>query len=117
MDPTLGRWRQRFTLGKQSSMVSKRHKATATVAEETDDVERPIDPEVRLMYLANEGDLDGIKELLDSNVNINFKDSDSRIALHVATCNGLIDVVSLLLDCGSKLDPSDCLGAFRNLNT
>ena len=79
--------------------------------EEIDDVERPIDPEVRLMYSANEGDLDGIRELLDSGVNVNFKDSDGRTALHVAACNGLTDVVSLLLDRGSELDPSDCWGS------
>ena len=64
-------------------MASERHDTTtAAVAEETDDVERPIDLEVRLMYSANKGDLDGIRELLDFGVNINFKDNDSRTALH-----------------------------------
>ncbi|KAM3700658.1 hypothetical protein ACB098_05G113400 [Castanea mollissima] len=100
----------RFTLGKQSSMAPERHDSSAEAAE-TDDVERPIDPEVRLMYSACEGDLDGIRELLDSGVNVNFKDSDGRTALHVAACNGLTDVVSLLLDRGSELDPSDCWGS------
>ena len=86
-------------------MASERHEATTAEAEETDDVERPINLEVRLMYSAIEGNLDGIKELLDSDVNVNFKDNDSRTA------------VSLLLDCSSELDPSDCLSGFRNLNT
>ncbi|XP_065633378.1 serine/threonine-protein kinase 12 [Quercus suber] len=102
----------RFTLGKQSSMAPDKHDATAAAAvEEADDVERPMDPEVRLMYSANEGDLDGIRELLDSGVNVNFKDTDGRTALHVAACNGHTDVVSLLLDRGSELDPSDCWGS------
>ena len=57
------------------------------------------------MYSAIKGNLDGIKELLDSDVNVNFKDNDGRTA------------VSLLLDCSSELDPSDCLSGFRNLNT
>ena len=93
-------------------MAPEKHDAAAAAAvEEIDDVERPIDPEVRLMYSANEGDLDGIRELLDSGVNVNFKDSDGRTALHVAACNGLTDVVSLLLDRGSELDPSDCWGS------
>ena len=93
-------------------MAPEKHDATAAAAvEEIDDVDRPIDPEVRLMYSANEGDLDGIRELLDSGVNVNFKDSDGRTALHVAACNGLTDVVSLLLDRGSELDPSDCWGS------
>ena len=95
-------------------MVPKRHKATSTAVEETNDMERPIDPKVSLMYLANEGDLDKIRELLDSNVNVNFKDKDGRTALHIAACNGLTNVISLLLDHGSKLDPNDCLGGFRN---
>ena len=115
MDLTLGRRCWRFTLGKQSSMALERHEATTVEAEETDDVERPIDPKVRLMYSANEGDLDKIRELLDSSVN--FKDSDGCTALQVAACNGLTDIVLLLLDCGSELDPNDCLGGFRNLNT
>ena len=68
-------------------------------------MERPINLEVRLMYSAIKGNLDGIKELLDSDVNVNFKDNDGRTA------------VSLLLDCSSELDPSDCLSGFRNLNT
>ena len=104
-------------MGKQLSMAPERHKATVAAVEETDDMERPIDPKVSLMYLANEGDLDRIRELLDSNINVNFKDSDGCIAPHVTTCNGLTDVVLLLLDGGSELDPNDCLGGFRNLNT
>ena len=84
-------------------MVLERHKAMAAVVEETDDVERPIDPEVRLMYSAKEGDLDGIRELLDSGINVNFKDSNGYTALHVAACNGLTNVVSLLLDCGFEV--------------
>ena len=63
-------------------MAPEKHEATAAKAEETDDVERPIDPEVRLMYSVNKGDLDGIRELLDFGVNINFKDNDSRTTLH-----------------------------------
>nr|POE72528.1 putative ankyrin repeat protein [Quercus suber] len=98
-------------------MALERHEAMAAAAEETDDVERPIDLEVRLMYSVNEGDLDGIRELLDFGINVNFRDNNGHIALHVAACNGLTDIVSLLLDRGSELDPSDCLGGFRNLNT
>ena len=59
----------RFTLGKQSSMVPERHDATtAAGVKKTDYVERPINPEVRLMYSTNEGNLDKIKELLDSGI-------------------------------------------------
>ena len=56
----------RFTLGKQSSMVPERHDATtAAGVKKTDYVERPINPEVRLMYSTNEGNLDsGIPQMV-----------------------------------------------------
>lgn len=63
------------------------------------------------MYMANEGDLEGIKELLDSGTNVNFKDIDGRTALHVAACQGLTDVVQLLLDRGADVNPRDRWGS------
>lgn len=73
--------------------------------------EELIDPRVRLMYLANEGDVEGIKELLDSGTNVNFSDIDGRTALHVATCQGFTDVVQLLLDRGAEVDTEDRWGS------
>ncbi|XP_024028553.1 integrin-linked protein kinase 1 isoform X2 [Morus notabilis] len=101
----------RFTLGKQSSMAPDRDMESPgkTAPEEDDSVE--VDPGVRLMYLANEGDLDGIKELLDSGIDVNFCDIDDRTALHVAACQGLNDVVELLLDRGAKVDTKDRWGS------
>ncbi|MBA0750410.1 hypothetical protein Gogos_001821 [Gossypium gossypioides] len=63
------------------------------------------------MYMANEGDLEGIKDLLDSGTNVNFKDIDGRTALHVAACQGLTDVVRLLLDRGAEVDSKDRWGS------
>ncbi|KAK9924060.1 hypothetical protein M0R45_032448 [Rubus argutus] len=96
----------RFTLGRQSSLAPEREDS-ATV-EPSDGV---IDPRVRLMYLANEGDLEGIEELLDSGTNVNFSDIDGRTALHVAACQGRTDVVQLLLRRGAELDLQDCWGS------
>nr|CAD1828835.1 unnamed protein product [Ananas comosus var. bracteatus] len=59
-----------------------------------------IGAEIRLMYIANEGDMEGIRELLDSGVDVNFRDIDGRTALHVAACQGFADVVELLLKRG-----------------
>ena len=70
-----------------------------------------VDPTVRLMYLANEGDLEGIKELLDTGGDVNFRDIDGRTALHVAACQQRTDVVDLLLQRGAEVDPRDRWGS------
>lgn len=78
---------------------------------EKEEDEVTIDPRVRLMYLANEADLDGIKEILDSGIDVNFRDIDNRTALHVAACQGYSDVVSLLLERGAEVDTKDRWGS------
>ncbi|XP_021274231.1 serine/threonine-protein kinase HT1 isoform X2 [Herrania umbratica] len=95
----------RFTLGKQSSLAPDREGSAGEA------IEADIDPRVTLMYMANEGDLEGIKGLLDSGTNVNFKDIDGRTALHVAACQGLTDVVQLLLDRGADVDGRDRWGS------
>ncbi|XVF27421.1 hypothetical protein REPUB_Repub14bG0105300 [Reevesia pubescens] len=98
----------RFTLGKQSSMAPERDRGELD-GEEKEQGEA-IDG-VRLMYLANEGDLDGIRELLDSGVNVNFRDIDDRTALHIAACQSQTDVVSLLLQRGANVESKDRWGS------
>lgn len=100
----------RFTLGKQSSLAPENEREELAVGEGEDDLDG-IDPRVKLMYLANEADLDGVKELLDSGIDVNFRDIDDRTALHVAACQGLTDVVSLLLERGADIDRKDRWGS------
>nr|XP_011468162.1 PREDICTED: serine/threonine-protein kinase HT1 isoform X1 [Fragaria vesca subsp. vesca]XP_011468163.1 PREDICTED: serine/threonine-protein kinase HT1 isoform X1 [Fragaria vesca subsp. vesca]XP_011468164.1 PREDICTED: serine/threonine-protein kinase HT1 isoform X1 [Fragaria vesca subsp. vesca] len=97
----------RFTLGRQSSLAPDR--ADSGAADDDDD--GVIDPRVRLMYLANEGDLQGIQDLLDSGTNVNFADIDGRTALHVAACQGRSDVVQLLLCRGADVHLQDRWGS------
>ncbi|CAA6673005.1 unnamed protein product [Spirodela intermedia] len=66
------------------------------------DEEPEIMKDIRLMYAANEGDVEGIRELLEDGANANFKDIDGRTALHVAACQGFTEVVELLLRSGAK---------------
>lgn len=99
----------RFSLGRQSSLAPD-HDGSATVNSLVTDsvtVTDLVDPTVRLMYLANEGDLEGITELLDDGSDVNFRDTDGRSALHVAACQGRTDVVELLLQRGAEVDVQD----------
>ncbi|XP_021294970.1 serine/threonine-protein kinase STY17 [Herrania umbratica] len=98
----------RFTLGKQSSMAPERNRGEPDGKEKEEGEE--IDG-VRLMYLANEGDLDGIRELLDSGIDVNFRDIDDRTALHIAACQAQTDVVSLLLQRGANVESKDRWGS------
>ncbi|KAI3904360.1 hypothetical protein MKW92_024766 [Papaver armeniacum] len=103
----------RFTLGRQSSLAPEGglgddgDQEEEKVLEEVDE----IDPTFQLMYLVNEGDLEGITELLDSGININFQDIDGRTALHIAACQGVADVVELLISRGADIDPTDRWGS------
>ncbi|XP_044503037.1 integrin-linked protein kinase 1 isoform X2 [Mangifera indica] len=98
-----------FVLGKQSYLAPDQP-VQAQDAEGSGS-EAAIDPRVRLMYMANEGDLEGIKELLNSGTDVDFRDIDERTALHVAACQGRTDVVQLLLSRGADVDPKDRWGS------
>ncbi|XP_076888186.1 serine/threonine-protein kinase 12-like [Bidens hawaiensis] len=100
----------RFTLGRQSSMAPDRVSGSDSEDEEVDGLDL-IDPRVRLMFFSSEGNIDGIKELLDSGTDVNFKDIDNRTALHVAACQGFCDVAELLLQAGAEVDPKDRWGS------
>ncbi|XP_020220589.1 integrin-linked protein kinase 1 [Cajanus cajan] len=97
----------RFTLGKQSSLAPERRNEEAEHQNEGD----AVDQSVRLMYSAFEGDVDGIREVLESGVNVNFRDIDYRTALHVAACEGFTEVVEFLLQKGAEVDAKDRWGS------
>ncbi|KAJ9567012.1 hypothetical protein OSB04_002978 [Centaurea solstitialis] len=100
----------RFSLGRQSSMAPDRDLDLDLDSDSVNAAEA-IDPRVRLMFFSSEGDLEGIKELLDSGTDVNFKDIDNRTALHVAACQGFTDVAQLLLERGAEVDPKDRWGS------
>lgn len=103
---------QQARFGRQSSLAPpERHEDSRGFDDEVEVLPEGIDPRVRLMYLANEGDSEGIRELLDSGTDVNFKDVDGRTALHVAACQGRTDVVQLLLRRGADVNLEDRWGS------
>ncbi|RVW79042.1 Integrin-linked protein kinase 1 [Vitis vinifera] len=102
-------------LGEAVVPAPERARDEALTEGEQGDVEG-IDPRVRLMYLANEGDLEGLRELLDSGMDVNFRDIDNRTALHVAACQGFSDVVEFLLKNGAEIDLEDRWGSTASVS-
>ncbi|CAH9126953.1 unnamed protein product [Cuscuta epithymum] len=102
----------RFSLGRQSSLAPENEGNGRGVDPVVhDEAEAGIDLGIRLMYSANEGDLEGMKELLESGTGANFRDIDGRTALHVAACQGRKDVVELLLGNGAQVNVEDRWGS------
>lgn len=104
------------TIWKQSSMAPDLdHEELLDLLHVSSDHEESdvddIEPGLKLMYLVNEGDLDGITELLESGTDVNFRDIDHRTALHIAACQGYDDVVKLLLEKGAEVDLKDRWGS------
>lgn len=95
----------RFSLVRQSSRAPEREDSGAVDVDFPESV--ALNPTVRLMYLANEGDLEAINELLDDGCDVNFRDIDGRSALHIAACQGRTDIVRLLIQRGAEVDPQD----------
>ncbi|KAK7385940.1 hypothetical protein VNO78_31937 [Psophocarpus tetragonolobus] len=101
-------FQRRFSLGRQSSLAPEYEGGGDGDGNGNGN---SLDSTVRLMYLANEGDLEGITELLDSGSDVNFTDIDGRTSLHVAACQGRTDVVDLLLRRGALVDLQDRWGS------
>ncbi|KAG9138447.1 hypothetical protein Leryth_012737 [Lithospermum erythrorhizon] len=109
----------KFGFGRQSSLAPER----GNVEEDSGSVSighkngvlgfgEEVEEGVRLMYMANESKLEGMKELLEcSGTSVNFKDIDGRTALHVAACQGNTDVVDFLIHEGAKVNAKDRWGS------
>ncbi|KAM0919172.1 hypothetical protein ACQ4PT_008375 [Festuca glaucescens] len=103
----------RFRLGKQSSMAPDRGGVgdTGAVGGAEGSGEAAGVRNFQLMYMAHEGNAEGIRELLDAGADPNFRDSDGRTAMHISACEGHADVVELLLDRGAEAVVEDQWGS------
>ncbi|KAK4714534.1 hypothetical protein R3W88_020441 [Solanum pinnatisectum] len=101
----------RFPLGRQSSLAPEKDGVSDDSVTAGHGVDEGIDSGLRLMYMTNDGDLEGMEELLDSGTSVNYKDIDGRTALHIAACQGYADVVDFLLKNGAHVDAMDRWGS------
>ncbi|GAB4827125.1 hypothetical protein Ancab_034012 [Ancistrocladus abbreviatus] len=97
--------------GNEAGLIEFTDDSSDGVVEVEDSGNNDVPPNVKLMYAACEGDLEGIKELLDSGADVNFRDIDSRTPLHVAACQGYGEVVALLIKSGAQVDAKDRWGS------
>ncbi|URE27471.1 serine threonine protein kinase [Musa troglodytarum] len=106
LDPRLGS-ASRFTFGRQSSLDPNRR---SPVRGELGLPEN-LDATMRLMFMACQGDARGVEDLLKDGLDVNSIDLDGRTALHIAACEGHVDVVSLLLSWRANIDARDRWGS------
>lgn len=101
----------RFPLGRQSSLAPEKDGVIDDSVTAGHEVDGDVDSGLRLMYMTNDSDLEGMKELLDSGTSVNYTDIDGRTALHIAACQGNADVVDFLLKNGARVDAMDRWGS------
>ncbi|KAL6504132.1 Integrin-linked protein kinase 1 [Orobanche gracilis] len=102
----------RFSFGRQSSLDPIRRTALADDGiEEGLTVPGNLDSTMQLLFMACQGDSDGVIDLLDEGVDVNSIDLDGRTALHIAACEGHVEVVKILLSRKANIDARDRWGS------
>ncbi|KAG9128874.1 hypothetical protein Leryth_009640 [Lithospermum erythrorhizon] len=81
----------RFSFGRQSSLDPIKRSENDNVYIDDESllsVPNKLDWTMQLLFVACEGDVEGVHEMLDEGVDVNSIDLDGRTALHVAACEG-----------------------------
>lgn len=102
----------RFSFGRQSSLDPIRR--TPVDDESSDEVlavPDNLDFTMQLLFMACQGDVGGVEDLLDEGIDVNSIDLDGRTALHIAACEGHVEVVKLLLSRKANIDARDRWGS------
>ncbi|CAH2042878.1 unnamed protein product [Thlaspi arvense] len=104
---------RRFSFGRQSSLDPIRRSSVG------DELSLPdnLDCTIQLLFMASRGDVAGVKDLLDEGIDVNSIDLDGRTALHVAACEGHVEVVNLLLSYKANIDARDRWGSTKTRKT
>lgn len=106
LDPKKSNGAIRFPLGRQSSLDPQRRSPDG---KET--VPEKLGSTMQLLFMACNGDLQGVDDLLSEGIDVNSIDLDGRTALHIAACEGHIEVVKLLLSWKANIDARDRWGS------
>lgn len=69
---------------------------------------------MQLLFMACRGDVRGVEDLLNEGIDVNSIDLDGRTALHIAACEGHVEVVKLLLIRRANIDARDRWGSTVN---
>ncbi|KAK9138982.1 hypothetical protein Sjap_009576 [Stephania japonica] len=98
----------RFSFGRQSSLDPCRRSPDAK-----DELAVPenLDSTMQLLFMASQGDVKAVQDLLNAEIDVNSIDLDGRTALHIAACEGHVDVVKLLLSRRANIDARDRWGS------
>lgn len=99
----------RFSFGRQSSLDPIRRSTSEDQPELT--VPENLDSTMQLLFMACRGDVKGVEDLLNEGIDVNSIDLDGRTALHIAACEGHVDVAKLLLSRRANLDARDRWGS------
>ena len=99
----------RFSFGRQSSLDPIRRSPLHDHAQLS--VPENLDSTMHLLFMASRGDVKGVEDLLDEGVDVNSIDLDGRTALHIAACEGHVEVVKLLLSRRANIDARDRWGS------
>ncbi|KAL9240717.1 hypothetical protein vseg_014903 [Gypsophila vaccaria] len=99
----------RFSFGRQSSLDPIRRRPIPE--EPLTVVPENLDATMQLLFMACNGNVKGVQDLLDEGTDVNSIDLDGRTALHIAACEGHVGVVKLLLSRKANLDARDRWGS------
>lgn len=98
----------RFSFGRQSSLDPIRRRSAE---EPLTVVPENLDATMQLLFMACQGDVKGVQDLLDGGTDVNSIDLDGRTALHIAACEGHVEVVKMLLSRKANIDARDRWGS------
>lgn len=101
----------RFSFGRQSSLDPIRRSPGDDEDQAELTVPENLDSTMQLLFMACRGDVKGVEDLLNEGIDVNSIDLDGRTALHIAACEGHVDVAKLLLSRKANLDARDRWGS------